>query len=100
MSGSVNVTGPPSRIWRRKVGTTLPRLPITLPNRTTAHGSPHSRPTVNTVSSAARLVAPITEHGLTALSVEMRTNRSHPYLAAVLASHHVASRFVSRASTG
>ena len=36
MSSLVTVTGPPSRIWRRNVGTTLPRLPSTLPNRTAA----------------------------------------------------------------
>ena len=34
VAGSVTVTGPPSRIWRRNVGTTLPRLPSTLPKRT------------------------------------------------------------------
>ncbi len=38
MSSLVTVTGPPSRIWRRNVGTTLPRLPSTLPNRTAAYG--------------------------------------------------------------
>ncbi len=32
--GSVTVTGPPASIWRMNVGTTLPRLPSTLPNRT------------------------------------------------------------------
>ncbi len=31
---SVMVTGPPARIWRMKVGMTLPLLPRTLPNRT------------------------------------------------------------------
>ncbi len=32
--GSVTVTGPPSAIWRMKVGMTDPRLPSTLPKRT------------------------------------------------------------------
>ena len=34
ISGSVTVTGPPAAIWLRNVGTTDPRLPSTLPNRT------------------------------------------------------------------
>src|SRR5437763_24792 len=34
MSGCVIVTGPPVRIWLRKIGTTLQRLPSTLPNGT------------------------------------------------------------------
>ena len=34
ISGSVTVTGPPAAIWRRKIGTTEPDEPSTLPNRT------------------------------------------------------------------
>ena len=34
--GSVTVTGPPAAIWRRKIGTTEPDEPSTLPNRTVA----------------------------------------------------------------
>ena len=34
ISGSVTVTGPPAAIWRRKIGTTEPEEPSTLPNRT------------------------------------------------------------------
>ena len=34
MAGSVTVTGPPAAIWRRKIGTTEPDEPSTLPNRT------------------------------------------------------------------
>jgi hypothetical protein len=34
MRSSVTVTGPPSEIWRRKIGTTLPDEPSTLPKRT------------------------------------------------------------------
>ncbi len=33
---SVTVTGPPASIWRRKIGTTEPDEPSTLPNRTVA----------------------------------------------------------------
>src|SRR3954468_14301890 len=36
MRSSVTVTGPPSAIWRRKIGTTEPDEPSTLPNRTVA----------------------------------------------------------------
>ena len=36
MSGSVTVTGPPAAIWRRKIGTTEPEEPSTLPKRTAA----------------------------------------------------------------
>ena len=34
MRSSVTVTGPPAAIWRRKIGTTEPDEPSTLPNRT------------------------------------------------------------------
>jgi len=37
MSGSVTVTGPPAAIWRRKIGTTDPEEPSTLPKRTAAN---------------------------------------------------------------
>ena len=33
---SVTVTGPPASIWRRKIGTTDPDDPSTLPKRTVA----------------------------------------------------------------
>ena len=36
MRSSVTVTGPPSAIWRRKIGTTEPDEPSTLPKRTVA----------------------------------------------------------------
>ena len=35
--GSVTVTGPPAAIWRRKIGTTEPEEPSTLPKRTVAY---------------------------------------------------------------
>jgi hypothetical protein len=34
ISRSVTVTGPPLRIWRRKIGTTEPDEPSTFPKRT------------------------------------------------------------------
>ncbi len=37
MRGSVTVTGPPAAIWRRKIGTTEPEEPRTLPKRTVAY---------------------------------------------------------------
>ena len=79
MSGWVTVTGPPSAICWRKMGTTLPRLPSTLPKRTETNGRPHAaRAASVTTSSATRLVQPMTLAGLTALSVEMSTKRSTP----------------------
>ena len=36
MRSSVTVTGPPAAIWRRKIGTTEPEEPSTLPKRTVA----------------------------------------------------------------
>jgi len=36
MRSSVTVTGPPEVIWRRKIGTTDPLEPSTLPKRTVA----------------------------------------------------------------
>ena len=33
MPGSLSVTGPPLRLWCRKIGTTDPREPRTLPKR-------------------------------------------------------------------
>ena len=72
-SGSVTVTGPPRAICSRNSGTTLPLEPSTFPKRTTTnrHG-PGAR--LPMTSSAARLVAPITLAGRTALSVDTRTN--------------------------
>src|SRR5215469_18908801 len=54
------------------MGTTLPLLPRTLPNRTEAHlgiSTPDRR--AETMRSQTRLVAPLTQIGLTALSEEI-----------------------------
>ena len=49
MRASVTVTGPPAAIWRMNVGTTLPRLPRTLPKRT-------AQQTVSSGDSATRRI--------------------------------------------
>src|SRR5690554_7549103 len=71
--------GPPRWICSRKIGTTLPLEPSTLPKRTEqnlvcAPSGDWRRASESTYSSVIRLVAPITEVGLTALSVEISTN--------------------------
>ena len=56
-------------------------------------------PIDSTASSATRLLAPMIEHGSTALSVEMCTKRQ-PWSAATCASVHVPSTLVCTASAG
>src|SRR5258708_6340669 len=71
--GWVTVTGPPSEICSRNVGTTLPCEPKTFPSRTALmglRGLLHR----NNASSANLLDAPITLCGFTALSVDTMTN--------------------------
>ena len=75
-SGWVTVTGDPLASCSRTTWSSEPRLPSTLPNRTehmVVVGEPACAPTT---ISASRLVAPSTEVGLAALSVEMSTNFS------------------------
>ena len=72
-------TGPPRAIWFLNKGTTLPRLPNTLPKRTTLKNRPELSAASKTIVSAMRLVAPITLTGRMALSVEIITRRSTPY---------------------
>src|SRR5919198_3596610 len=101
MPVSVTVTGPPAAIWRRKMGTTDPDDPRTLPKRTLAYcvwgnwllaaSTPHS---------ASALDAPMTVFGVTALSVETRTNRLTPGGPATWATTRVASALLRTASTG
>ena len=78
-SGCVTVTGPPLRICSWKSGTTDPEEASTLPKRTIAKRVFEPRPcrACSTIS-AARLVAPITLVGFTALSVETSTKASTP----------------------
>ncbi len=79
MSGCVTVTGPPASICLRKIGTTLPLLPRTLPKRTATNRVGLSAVLRDwTYNSAQRLDAPMTLVGLTALSVLTMTNAAHP----------------------
>jgi len=70
-----------------------------LPNLTTMTGVPLP-PSACTTSSATRLVAPMTEVGRTALSVETRTNFSTWYLQASEATLKVPMTLLFTASTG
>ena len=68
------------------LGITLPLEPSTLPKRTAMKRVPGcSAASCEITISAARLVAPITLVGLTALSVLMSTKRSAPASAAASA---------------
>src|SRR5436190_21426438 len=101
MSGWVTVTGPPRSIWVRKMGTTLPDEARTLPNLTVTNRVRGWRwPAASTIHSARAFDGPITDRGLTALSVETRTNRAQPATAAVSAVTRVAIALFRIASRG
>ena len=103
MPGSVTVTGPPRSICREKVGTTLPWLPSTLPKRTeekTGLPTGGACAATPTTSSPSRLLAPSIFRGQTALSVEIDTKRSVPWLLAASTSVCVATTLVVNASEG
>ena len=72
------VSGRPWVSCWRQMGRTLHAEPSTLPNRTMQNRVKLVRLTDWVYNSANRLVAPMTEVGLTALSVEIMTNRSTP----------------------
>jgi FlaA1/EpsC-like NDP-sugar epimerase len=72
--GPVTVTGPPRSICSWNFGMTLPALPSTLPKRTISKRVLAPACSAWHTISPRRLVAPITLGGLTALSVEMKTN--------------------------
>ena len=72
------VSGPPRSICCLKIGTTLPRLPSTLPNRTTTNARSCVRAARCTICSATRLLAPMMLPGETALSDEISTKRAVP----------------------
>ena len=92
MSGWVTVTGPPRAICSLNLGITLPLEPSTLPKRTAMKRvRGHSTASPEITISAARLVAPITLVGLTALSVLTSTKRSTPASAAARAVRQVPS---------
>ena len=95
-------TGPPSAIWRRKIGITLPEEPSTLPKRTaTKRVATSARwPKLSTIHSQTAFDWPITVFGFTALSVETSTNRSAPNSTATSATVRVASVLLRTASSG
>jgi hypothetical protein len=102
MLGCVTVTGPPSAICFLKIGTALPRLPSTFPNRTeTKTWSDVARlDAASTIISTMRLDAPITDVGLTALSVEMFTKCVTPYLSAIDTRLRLPTMLLKTASSG
>ena len=101
MSGCVTVTGPPSAIWRSNSGETEPLEPSTLPKRTSEKRVPGAVGAKAWMkSSAARLVAPITLVGFTALSVEMKVKAFTPSSAAMVAQRRAPSTLVRIASFG
>ncbi len=99
-SGCVTVTGPPRAICSLKSGTTLPADPSTLPKRTAVTLVREERARSRTTSSATRFVAPMTELGFTALSVEMRTKRRAPQAWAIRATFCVPNTLFFTASSG
>ena len=82
------------------MGMTLPADPSTLPNRTEVMRVLLRRPCSRSTISAMRLVAPITELGRTALSVEMSTRRSAPTASAMRATFCVPKTLFFTASSG
>ncbi len=96
MSGWVTVTGPPFSICERKIGTTEPDEPSTLPNRTETNRVVEWRwPAAAMIHSAIALEAPMTVCGLTALSVETRTKRLAPDSGGGLGGHLRRDRVVA-----
>ena len=98
ISGWVMVTGPPSSICRSNKGTTLPRLPTTLPKRTAQQliGPRYA----STICSHSRLVQPMTECLEAALSVEIRMKRFTRAASAQRSVFQVPTTFVSTAWMG
>ena len=100
MSLWVTVTGPPFSICFLNSGITEPLLPSTLPNRTATNSVLEWRFIICTTISHILLEAPMMLVGLTALSVEIRTNRSVPYLSAAFAVLYVPNTLFLIASFG
>lgn len=98
-AGCVTVTGRRSEICSRKMATTLPLDPITLPSRT-AFMRHCAQPSAATVNSASRLDAPMMLCGLTALSVDTSTGHAAPWRRTACASLYVPSALLQRAATG
>src|SRR5450756_2680626 len=90
MSRCVTVTGPPASICALNFGTTEPLDASTLPKRTEimrvalVPWRPNSLSSASQYISASRLVAPSTETGSIALSVEIMTMAAAPAAAAMV----------------
>ena len=97
---SVTVTGPPFAIWRRNRGTTEPLDPNTLPKRTAAKVVLEQPAMDCTTISHRRLLAPMTEVGFTALSVEIRMNFLTPWASAARTVFSVPNTLLRMASWG
>ena len=78
ISGCVTVMRRCVWICSRKSGTTDPREPSTLPKRTAEQIVGDFPARCHISSSVSRFVAPITDEGLTALSLEIITTRPTP----------------------
>src|SRR3954469_6158210 len=101
MSSCVTVTGPPAAIWRRKIGTTEPEEPSTLPKRTAQYVVAGKRwSAASSAHSASAFEAPMTVAGDTALSVDTSTNAFVPDSPATWHITRVASELFRTASTG
>ena len=85
MFSSVTVTGPPASICFLNIGTTEPLLPNTLPNLTAANIVLLFLAKYSIIISHILLLAPITEVGFTALSVDININFFVLYLSEALA---------------
>ena len=94
------VTGPLKLICFLNRGIALPLLPRTFPNLTMTNLTSPSRAIFPMKSSATRFEAPITLVGFTALSVEINTNLSAPYLTAARATFFVPRTLFLIASSG
>ncbi len=100
MSGCVTVTGPPASICFWKSGITLPLLPSTFPKRTATNSVLECRLYVWIIISQTRFVAPMMFVGLTALSVDIMTNRRTFHLSAACTTFQVPRTLFFTASFG
>ena len=94
------MTGPPSAICFLNSGITLPLLPKTFPNLTATYSVFEYLLNVCIIISQIRFDAPIILVGLTALSVEIKTNLCTPYLSAARAVLYVPNTLFLMASFG
>ena len=93
------VIGPPAAIWRSNTGTTLPRLPRTLPKRTAQKCVVEALRLI-TIRSPMRLLAPSTPVASTALSLLMKTNSPVLHRSAARTQFQVPPTLVCAAGAG